>query len=233
MGSENAWFFDGGGSLTLNFWLGLIFCSQLSVFAFASGGPWVEHPVEKKWISQPLKSWRRGTTKCFLYDKYWIVEFPYSDKVGEDIFVYRRVEESKFPENCDFEQSKAWVKYSDGDYAFVAISNDILYLDSGTGNWRGLEVISLKEKKRIAVMGYNGSVGEFSIVGDELVYSGPLDEHDEDRASWQVNRKCHWGPEHKPKGWFQEHFFGTRRISLKTGKKTVAGVVCDVGPAAG
>ena len=92
-----------------------------------------------------------------------MVEVQYSDRVGSEIFVFKRTPSAHFPDVCDLSHDKAWAKYVDGDYGSVSIDHDTLFLDSGTDNWRGLEIISLKDKKRIVSTSYNGSVGRFSL----------------------------------------------------------------------
>jgi hypothetical protein len=129
--------------------------SFYSLFALAEGigvGSWKEGTPEK-WISQPLKSWEKSGASCQLYQSYWVVIAPYSDRVGSKIFVFKRTPTRQFPESCDLDRSKARAQYSDGDYGSVTITNDVLFLDSGSGNWRGLEVLSLEDKKRIATTG--------------------------------------------------------------------------------
>jgi hypothetical protein len=210
----------------------ILFGQHTSSFAISNTGAWEIHQAEN-WISKPIKSWTRARTGCLLFDSYWIVTKEYVDRVGSDIVVFKRNPNETFPDSCNMDHEKALVHYHDGDYGSVAVNSDTLFLDSGTGNWRGLEIISLKNKKIIATTGYNGSVGKLSIAAGMLIYEGPLENQDSDRSAWQIVRKCVWGPEHKPKGWFMESYSGTRQIDLITGKQTVTNVTCSVEHAAG
>ncbi len=144
---------------------------------------------------------------------------------------------SKSDTTCDLYQgywvlTVEYVGKVGGDYGSTSIDKDIFFLDSGTENWRGLQIINLENKKQIVSMGYHGLVAKFSLVSDELIYTGPLDSSEKE-PSWILFRKCVWSPQHKPKGWFQESYEGTQRINLKTGKKTTTGVTCKVELAAG
>lgn len=129
--------FNAFGALLVSFF------AQATLAAGTGKGPWKEQ-VPQKWLSPPLKSWAKFEATCDLYPGYWVVAVPYSDRVGSDISVFKRDANAHFPESCDLGNGKAWAHYSDGDYGSVSISNDILFLDSGTDNWRGLQIMSLK-----------------------------------------------------------------------------------------
>ncbi len=219
------------GVVKVTLFLFLISVGQIT-FGAEAKKIWKEKPIIA-WISGPSKTWTKSKDKCQLFESYWILSREFEDQVGDNIYVFKKNANSKFPEDCDSNLKEAYAHYLDGDYGLADINKDILFLDSGTGNWRGLQIISLKDKKEIASVGYNGSVGEFSIKGEELNYSGPLSESDEDRHSWKIIQKCTWGLQHQPKEFFQGHYSGKRRINLKTGKKSVTDVTCEVGPVAG
>lgn len=149
--------------------------------------------------------------------------------VGMDVFVFKRKPTNKFPEDCNSDWKRAWAEFLDNEYGDVAIANDYLFLDLGTGHSRGMEIVFLGDKKQVAQFGFQAA-GEFSIQADELTYRGHLGTWRDPK--WEVIKECVWQPD-QSRDLNQEDYTGILRVNLKTGAKKVSSVSCTVGPAAG
>lgn len=178
------------------------------------------------WIITPQKRWESGNKECWLFQNYSVIRLGTSESVDSDVHVFKLNKNSKFPQSCDEAVGKALISLREAPYGDVAISENSLFLDSGTGSHRGLTIIKLDTKAEIVnTAGYPESI---KLVGNELEYIGELREDESERKDWPKFEPCNWRPEHKPRGHFQDTYRAVIRFDLKTGKRTVRQIKCTV-----
>lgn len=110
---------------------------------------------------------------CYTLPRYLVVEKPTShDEVGNDIIVRRRTATAACGADSvagDFVKRNQWAEY------FLAMRGDRLFLDSGTGNVRGVLVFDVPAAKQITsftgdIAGWRDSTTLIAwIAGDDSV----------------------------------------------------------------
>lgn len=153
-----------------------------------------------------------GDRNCFVYGKYVVKTQPAEDN-GSDIFVFERDKNRSFKEICGDAESKPAMTFKDDSQFFVGLSDEKIFIDSGTSaGERGLKIIDLAARK----IAYSTSYyNQPEIAGNNLLYDKPSDKKGllKNCKDWREWRKSGGGI-----GWVQPV-----RLDLKTFGETPVG----------
>lgn len=127
----------------------IIFMTGLVISTPAQDNPLMKG-AEKHQFNQ-----QTDTGNCYVFSNY-IIKTKTGEDVGEDIMVYNRPANKVASGGCKTVGNPyLTIKNPDSNY-FFGLSDDYLFIDSGTGaSVRGLEIYNLKTKKSVLTAEYH------------------------------------------------------------------------------
>lgn len=132
----------------------ILFSLLIVIAVFAVYSPAQDNPLMKGTEKHQFNQ-QGDTGNCFVFSKY-IVKTKTGDDTGEDIMVYNRTANQAASKGCKPAGNPyLTIKNPDSNY-FFGLSDDYLFIDSGTGaSVRGLEIYNLKTKKSVLTAEYH------------------------------------------------------------------------------